>query len=162
MSRGTFACKHRKDCCKCQENIARLSTDPTLEDNVILEYDLALELFDAGRVKKIVPLLVGDMDEHGSQKMYRDFFDKFTPCITWSTVPKVHATSIKKRAVHMLSKDPELKQRLEDTKNLCLQNTRLREGIPSLSKGRTVLETLTAVTSIMHDGGPQSRISCSD
>jgi hypothetical protein len=144
MSRGTFNCKHGGQCDLCPENIARLQAKPHLEDNVLLEYDMALELFEAGRVKKIVPLLVGDIVEHGSQEMYRDFFDKFTPAISWKTVPDSQAIKIQKRAIHMLSKDPELKLRLESSKNRNLQNARLREGIPTLMKGRTVHQTMTA------------------
>lgn len=143
MSRGTFNCKHGGDCEKCPENIARLKDNPQFEDNVLLEYDLALELFDAGRVKKIVPILVGDIVEHGSQEMYRDFFDKFTPAISWKTVPNVLAVKNQKRAKHMLSKDPELKLKLDSSKKF-LQNSRLREEIPTLKEGRTVHQTMTA------------------
>ena len=38
MSRGTFSCKHGRDCqFNCQENIARLAAKPELCDNVLLE-----------------------------------------------------------------------------------------------------------------------------
>ncbi len=155
MSRGTFSCPHGKTCVKCPNNVARLEHNPDAEDNVILEYDLALEMFEMGRVKKIIPLLVGDQEafrvadqERSLGNMYLDFFDKFKPCLNWDAIPDRKASAIQKRAVHMLSKIPELKLQLDASKDRNLTNTRLREGIPSLMRGRTVKQTLTAIASM--------------
>ena len=130
---------------------------------MILEYELALEMFEMGRVKRIVPLLVGDQDDDSRLgNMYLDFFDKFKPCLNWDTIPDKKASTIQKRAVHMLSKIPELKLHLDASRDRNLINTKLREGIPSLMRGRTVKQTLTAIVS-MHGiklmGLPDSTIS---
>ena len=163
MSRGTFSCPHGKTCDNCPHNIARLQRNPDAEDNVILEYDLALDMFDMGRIKRIVPLLVGDLHDHEHLgAMYHDFFDKFKPCLSWDAVPDRKASTIQKRACHMLSKFPELKLQLDATKDKNLKHKKLREGIPSLLRGRTVRQTLTAITSmqgIKLVGLPDSTIS---
>ena len=157
MSRGTFSCKHGKDCKDCPENVARLDRDPSYLDNVILEYDLALEMFEVGRVHKIVPVLVGDTfadrvddPDHGTGigTVFGDFFHKFKPCVSMEVMPKKVASEIRKRALHMLNKDAELKvqidSRAKSSKKLI--HPKLREGIPSLLSGeRTVHDTLTAV-----------------
>jgi len=149
MSRGTFSCPHGKTCVKCPNNVARLEHNPDAEDNVILEYDLALEMFEMGRVKRIVPLFVGDQDDDNRLgNMYLDFFDKFKPCLNWDAIPDRKASAIQKRAVHMLSKIPELKLQLDASKDRNLTNSKLREGIPSLMRGRTVKQTLNAIASM--------------
>jgi Ca2+-binding EF-hand superfamily protein len=163
MSRGTFSCSHGKTCAKCPNNISRLEQSPEAEDNVILEYDLALELFEMGRVKRIVPLLVGDLeDDNRLGKMYLDFFNQFRPCLCWDAIPDKKASAIQKRACHMLSKNPELKVQLDASKDRNLANKKLREGIPSLLRGRTVKQTLHAITcmqGIKLVGLPDSTIS---
>jgi hypothetical protein len=163
MSRGTFSCPHGKTCVKCPNNVARLEHNPDAEDNVILEYDLALEMFEMGRVKRIVPLFIGDQDDDSRLgNMYLDFFDKFKPCLCWDAIPDWKACAIQKRACHMLSKIPELKVQLDASKDRNLTNKKLREGIPSLLRGRTVKQTLNAMISmqgIKLVGLPDSSIS---
>ena len=163
MSRGTFSCSHGKTCAKCPNNVARLEQNPDAEDNVILEYDLALEMFEMGRIKRIVPLLVGDLeDDSRLGKMYLDFFNQFRPCLCWDAIPDKKASVIQKRACHMLSKVPELKVQLDASKDRNLANKKLREGIPSLLRGRTVKQTLHAITcmqGIKLVGLPDSTIS---
>jgi Ca2+-binding EF-hand superfamily protein len=163
MSRGTFSCPHGKTCVKCPNNVARLEHNPDAEDNVILEYDLALEMFEMGRVKRIVPLFIGDQDDDSRLgNMYLDFFDKFKPCLCWDAIPDWKACAIQKRACHILSKIPELKVQLDASKDRNLTNKKLREGIPSLLRGRTVKQTLNAMISmqgIKLVGLPDSSIS---
>ena len=62
ISRGTFNCVHGSECTTCPENLSQLAATGSC-DNVILEYDLALELFELGRVQKLVPVLVGAQKE---------------------------------------------------------------------------------------------------
>ena len=64
-----------------------------------------------------MPLLVGDyVEDDNLGHVYRDFFDKFKPCINWDCVPDKCIHGIQKRAVHMLSKEPELKMSIESRK----------------------------------------------
>jgi hypothetical protein len=134
ISRGTFNCIHGSECTKCPENVFRSLAAKDSCDNVILEYDLALELFELGRVQKLVPVLVGAQKEiEDLGKIYLDFFAKNNPGIDWSTVPDKVIPQIQSSALDKLEQDPELKTKLS---NMCLTDERLKKDIPSLRKGR--------------------------
>ena len=133
ISRRTFNCIHGSECTTCPENVAQLAAKGSC-DNVILEYDLALELFELGRVQKLVPVLVGAQKEiEDLGKIYLDFFAKIKPGIDWKTVPDEVIPQIQKSALRMLEEDPELKTKLS---NNCLTDERLKRDIPSLRMGR--------------------------
>ncbi len=133
ISRGTFNCIHGRECTTCPENVAQLEAKGSC-DNVILEYDLALELFELGRVQKLVPVLVGAQKEiEDLGKIYLDFFAKNNPGIDWNTVPDKVIPHIQSSALSKLEQDPELKTKLC---NICLADERLKKNIPSLRMGR--------------------------
>jgi len=133
ISRRTFSCTHGSKCTECTENVAQLAAKGSC-DNVILEYDLALELFELGRVQKLVPVLVGaQMEIADLGKIYLDFFAKNNPGIDWSTVPNTVIPQIQESALSKLEQDPELKTKLSNT---CLTDERLKKDIPSLRMGR--------------------------
>ena len=151
ISRGTFSCEHGSLCRNCNSNVAQLAGDR--EDSVLVEHDLALELFEMGRVKKIVPLFVGDVTQPHRDLgvLYANFFDSFKPCINWDTVPSdaQKSQAVRKRAIHMLQKDSRLRSHMNSRRDMkTLVHPLLREGTPTLLEGRSAKQTIQAITSM--------------
>jgi len=153
ISRHTFRCKCEDIYCKqCNQNIASL--DESKEDSVLLEHELALELMEMGRVRKIVPLFVGDLEESSlyadQAGLYRDFFDQFKPCLAKDTLPQdpAKSLSVKRRAYHHLSRDPRLTLKMETRRNTFMSHPEIRHSTPSLLMGRSVKDTLSAITEL--------------
>lgn len=134
MSRKTFANPPKYD-------LSTLDEDSKC-DNVLLEYELVLELFEMGRVKGVLPLLVGDLkhDPDIGEEVYTHFFR--SKCMP--ELPGVSVTSIQKKALSYLEADEHIADLLSDDVLLVPD---VPEGTPSLLAGRTVKETLGAVLS---------------
>ena len=189
ISRHTFHCsclqysKQRlgSRSCTCNTNLLQKSLEDKT-DNVLKEHDLALELFDLGRVKRIVPLLVGDKKAvsykqgRGSlgrlpsavsvqsdaiakveAKIYGDFFKD--SCLDLTKVPCTIMKSVQGEALQILRSDRELAFRLRPE---ILVDERIKAGTNSLTKGRTpqqTIETILGLQGLKVHGIPENTIS---
>ena len=156
VSRGTFRCQHlckgsTGGACaqKCRNNLWDVDAENG-DDNVLLEHDLALELFDLGRVRKIFPLLVGDvmpaqrfLDD--DQTVYTDFFK--TECLNVGAhIPGKVLKKMQLEALDIIQEDPYLRYKLRSN---TLTNHSGLASTPSLKSGRrTARQTLSAIMNL--------------
>ena len=97
-------------CKQPDRSITAQLTSESRGDNVILEYDLVLELFDAGRIKAVLPVLVGDLkiDADMGGEVYTHFFS--SGCL--SALPDVKIPSIQAKALSYIRSEPGLEGEL--------------------------------------------------
>lgn len=102
MSRKTFVNQPKYD-------VTQLTSE-SRGDNVILEYELVLELFDAGRIKAVLPVLVGDLknDADMGGEVYTHFFS--SGCLP--ALPDVKIPSIQAKALSYIRSEPGLEDEL--------------------------------------------------
>ena len=73
---------------------------------MILEYELILDLFDLGRIKAVLPLLVGDLKD--DPDMGGEVFTHFFSSGCLPAIPNILVPAIQSKALSYIRSDSEL------------------------------------------------------